>query len=89
MFLKSSIKRLVDKFEHMGSFHDAEGGRWKNVVTPEKCAELKEYVEATPIMTFSESSWVDTHHNLPHITCVEVASVLYAGAARIKAIWRW
>ncbi len=89
MFPKSCIKRLVDKFERMGSAHNAKGRGRKNVVMPEKYAELKESIEATPIhviTTFSKPSWVDTYHNPLNITSIEVASVSYAGAARIKAI---
>ncbi len=50
MFPKSSIKRLVDKSERTGCVHNAKARGRKNVVTPEKCAELKEHVEAMPIM---------------------------------------
>ncbi len=49
-FPESSIKRLVDKFERTGLVHDAKHRGRKNVVMPEKYAELKERVEATSIM---------------------------------------
>ncbi len=50
-FPKSSIKPLVAKFERTGLVYDAKGRGWKNVVTSEKCVELKERVEAKPIMS--------------------------------------
>ncbi len=72
-FPKSSIKRLVDKFERTSLVHDAKGRGQKNVVTSLKCAELKERVEATPIMS---SQRLASQVRLTHTTTYRTSCAL-------------